>query len=161
MRQQQSTLEIEKIQLIGINIRSFCIQNNIENKSPEEIREHLEQSAHTSYHLKHGIDVENKAIGFEINIKIDPSLAADTVGALSLTASVFAHFRVENLSDFIIIDDKNKNITINRELAVLLVDIAFSTFRGILFERTSNTPFAGLILPIIRPDSLLKGFKQN
>jgi hypothetical protein len=64
------------------------------------------------------------------------------------------HFKVDNMDDCITKNDES--IAIDSTMPAHLVGIAYSTARGIVLERLSNSPFQGLILPIINPYEVLK-----
>ncbi|MCC7026441.1 MAG: hypothetical protein IT265_05770 [Saprospiraceae bacterium] len=63
------------------------------------------------------------------------------------------HYRVENFNDFISEENDIKHIDV--ELGSTLLAIAFSTSRGIILEKTQNTYFRGIILPVVDPVALL------
>lgn len=159
MAQQESKFDVEKVRIVGIETKVFAVKNTINNKSFDEIRSYATTQFSINYGLGYGIDLENNALGVEIGLEVVPALPKDTVGELNLETNIYTHFQIENLSHFTQVNEAEKSIIITNGLAEILVSIAFSTLRGIVFERTFNTPFAGLILPITRPDSLLKGTK--
>ncbi len=64
------------------------------------------------------------------------------------------HFRVDNFQDFVVKDDQG-NVKIHALLGATLLGIAFSTARGIIYERTRGTFLDGVILPVIDPHKLL------
>lgn len=59
------------------------------------------------------------------------------------------HFRVENFQDFV--QEKKGNIQMDAGFVATLLGMAFSTARGIVFERTRGTFFEGIVLPVIDP----------
>lgn len=63
------------------------------------------------------------------------------------------HFMVENFKDFLTEEDGEYKIDL--QLGSTLMAIAYSTSRGIIFERTSNTYFEGIMLPVIDPKNFL------
>lgn len=63
------------------------------------------------------------------------------------------HFLVENMEDLI---KRIKNgIQLDRLLPATLLGMSYSTARGVILERTSNTPFSGIILPAVDPNLIL------
>lgn len=64
------------------------------------------------------------------------------------------HFRVDNLEAFL--ENKEGENKIQGLLGTTLISIAFSTARGIIFEKTLNTPLNGIILPVIDPAAMIK-----
>lgn len=73
------------------------------------------------------------------------------------------HFYVENFKDFIRQSEEGV-VQIDAALGATLLGMAYSTARGIVFERTRGTFFEGVILPVIDPFELLlekKKLKPN
>jgi hypothetical protein len=63
------------------------------------------------------------------------------------------HFHISNMEDCII---KNEDsMKIDSVLSTQVLAIAYSTARGIIYERLLNTPFKETILPIINPYEVL------
>ena len=55
-----------------------------------------------------------------------------------------------------------EDIPVFKELFVAtLAGISYSTLRGIIFEKTSDTPWGGLTLPVINPKLLLESWIEN
>jgi hypothetical protein len=101
---------------------------------------------------------ENKGCRFRLYFKC---VALKNSIELDLTADIGIeyYFKVENFSDFVIKDgDQNK---IDIQLGSTLLAIAFSTSRGIILEKTQNTYFRGIILPIVDPNSVLLEEQEN
>lgn len=64
------------------------------------------------------------------------------------------HFHVQNMEECMTKSDEK--VTIDSTLPSHLIAIAYSTSRGIVYERFINTPYKDTILPIINPYELLK-----
>ncbi len=64
------------------------------------------------------------------------------------------HFKVDNFQDFVEKDEQG-NVMIHALLGATLLGIAFSSARGIIYERTQGTFLDGVILPVIDPHKLL------
>lgn len=62
-------------------------------------------------------------------------------------------FSVSNLGDYISEDVNSKRIDGN--LGVAIMSIAYSTSRGIIFEKITGTALAGSIIPVIDPSKLI------
>jgi len=60
------------------------------------------------------------------------------------------HFKVKELKKFI---DKDQRLDLS--VAASLINIAYSTSRGIILEKTQNTFFHGIILPVVDSTKLL------
>lgn len=65
------------------------------------------------------------------------------------------HFTIENLNDFVEYQDNGENFTVSPTIGATIAGIAYSTSRGIVFDRTQGTDFNGVILPVINPSHLL------
>lgn len=64
------------------------------------------------------------------------------------------HFHVENFKDFVK-EGPGGEVQIDVALGATLLGTAYSTARGIIFERTRGTYFDGVILPVIDPFKVL------
>jgi len=60
------------------------------------------------------------------------------------------HFKVKEMSRFI---DKSQRLALS--VAASLINISYSTSRGIILEKTQNTFFHGIILPVVDSTKLL------
>lgn len=77
---------------------------------------------------------------------------------LSLDYGIEFHFSVENFRDFIK-EEEDGSVKLNADLGATLLGMAYSTARGIVFERTRGTFFDGVILPVLDPYKALLGEK--
>lgn len=95
---------------------------------------------------------ENKGCRFRLFFKC---VAVKKEIELDLTAEIGIefHFMVENFEDFVTKDGEHNKISL--ELGSTLLGIAFSTSRGIILEKTQNTYFRGIILPVVDPVAVL------
>src|SRR5690606_31487377 len=64
------------------------------------------------------------------------------------------HFKIEELNNYYELKEGNFPIFTGLFIATLL-GISFSTARGIIFERLSNTNMQGIILPVVSPQKML------
>lgn len=70
------------------------------------------------------------------------------------------HFKVDNLEDMFTYNEED--VPIFHELFVAtLAGISYSTFRGMIYEKTTNTLWNGITLPVINPSLLLKSWIEN
>lgn len=67
------------------------------------------------------------------------------------------HFIVDNLDEMYETDEKD-NPVFKKTFVATLAGISYSTLRGIIFEKTSNSSFTSLILPVIDPSLLLESW---
>lgn len=63
--------------------------------------------------------------------------------------------RVENFKDLASFDEDKKLVTIDAMLSQTLLSLCYSTARGIIQNDLADTPFAGVILPVVAPTDLL------
>jgi hypothetical protein len=112
------------------NFRVGFSQNSAFNVEMQSVRIRLEI-------LLDGIDQDDKLVGVTGNFGIE------------------FHIHVANFEEFILDPDGIKKIS-NLLLGTLL-SIAYSTARGIVFERTQGTWLNGVILPVIDPKELESG----
>ena len=73
---------------------------------------------------------------------------------LELEYGMEFHFVVDNLSDFILTKEGNP-AQMDVAIAVTLLSMAYSTARGIVYERTRGTFLDGALLPVIDPLKVL------
>lgn len=116
------------------NFRVGFSQNSAFNIELKSVRIRLEI-------VLEGIDQEEKPIGVRGNFGIE------------------FHIHVDNFEDFIK-EDEGVN-KINNLLLGTLLSIAYSTARGIVFDRTQGTHLNGVILPVIDPKELEKGSTES
>lgn len=63
-------------------------------------------------------------------------------------------FEVENILDFLV-DAENKQV-FTGQIVGTLVGICYSTLRGLVYTKLSETNLNGFILPVINPNEILK-----
>ncbi|MGB5819830.1 MAG: hypothetical protein WBG90_10130 [Saonia sp.] len=70
------------------------------------------------------------------------------------------HFEVDNLDKMFTYNEED--IPIFQELFVAtLAGISYSTFRGMIYEKTINSLWNGITLPVINPVRLLQSWIEN
>ena len=70
------------------------------------------------------------------------------------------HFNIKELKSFYKLNENGTPI-FSAILIATLLSIAFSTARGVLYERLSNTIFIKALLPIISPQKMLADRKMT
>lgn len=75
----------------------------------------------------------------------------------NITGTFQFTFRINNLGDLLLPLENEEKVLAQPILSTLLA-ISFSTIRGIVADRTANTPFRGYYLPIVDP---MQFFKQK
>lgn len=93
---------------------------------------------------------------FDIRLEIQIVGQDEQGQALGLKARflILFRFEVDNLADFIQHQDEERT-AIDSKLTLTLLNISYSTTRGMVLSRTQGTFFDGIILPVISPTVFL------
>lgn len=146
MSDKKANVVPDKIHLVSINI----FKANLETS--EEYLESPQKSSSFEFNIGHEIAHnygENRSryrLFFLLN-------ALDTEGAplgVEVEYGIEFHFEVDNFKE-LTKKTKDGQLQIHLDLAATLFGMAYSTARGIVFERTRGTFFDGVILPVIDP----------
>lgn len=108
--------------------------------------------------VEEGFDYDKKIMGITIEVNI--VAMNNAIGELPITGS-YTHeiiFEIDNLHDFIDANTENDSThyLMDATMTVTAISIAFSTIRGIIFNRTQGTSLSSVILPIIDPKEFVK-----
>jgi hypothetical protein len=101
-----------------------------------------------------GFNSDEKNIRIRLNIHLDACDKEKNPIGLQADFGFEFQLHVENMDE--IIEKKEDKTIIDGQFNATILSIAYSTARGILFERTCSTYFNGVILPVINPTILLK-----
>lgn len=135
-------IDPERIHLFHINIVESYIKD-VSQKGDNNFNINIAQT--TMHNLKDE--------RFKIGLFID--LIHDEVTSDAKARFVFDfHFKIDELNNYYELKEDNSPIFTGVFIATLL-GISFSTARGIIFERLSNTNMQGMILPVISPQKML------
>lgn len=138
----------EKIHLFHINIVESSIKD-LPKKGDNNFKINIAQTT------MHNLKDERVKIGLHID------LIHDAVSSDAKAHFVFDfHFRIEELSNYYELKADNSPFFKGVLIATLL-GISFSTSRGIIYERLSNTNMQGMILPIVSPQKMLSLQKKD
>jgi len=103
-----------------------------------------------------GWKIESDEIfGLEINLKDEFLDAQDNSTDAFISGSFQFSFYIKNLQE-LLISPKGKEPLLAQHVLSILLAISFSTIRGIVADRTANTPFSSYFLPIINPNSFFE-----
>lgn len=83
-----------------------------------------------------GLNKEEKPLGLELKYELE------------------FHFKVDNFHDFVHTSE-DKTIQLDGVYGATLLGIAFSTSRGIIYERTRGTFMDGVLMPVVDPMKFL------
>lgn len=100
-------------------------------------------------------DLERTMARFRLYFTLEAQDDNDEPLGVKVEYGIEFHFKVENLSDFTR-EDGEGALQLDAAMGATLLGIAFSTARGIIFERTRGTFFDGVILPVVDPFKVLE-----
>lgn len=133
----------EELHLFHVDI----IESEIIDSGEQKTGEFNLGLAHTIMH-----NLKDQRIKIGLHIKLNPK----NVGAKEKAHFIIDfHFQIMNLTNFYKLNEENRPVFSGLLIASLL-GLSFSTARGIIFERLSNTSLQGIILPVIDPKSMLQ-----
>lgn len=103
-----------------------------------------------------GHDLDRNQVGIMLNTDMmvttgKPAQPAGIAGHFELTFT----FTVDNLPELLIAPDQPDS-PLHPQLVLMLLSVAYSTARGILWTRLAGTPLEGITLPLINPAQLLQ-----
>ncbi|OMP81225.1 hypothetical protein [[Flexibacter] sp. ATCC 35208] len=117
------------------------------------------ETTSSSYNYNFKIDSqyqkEYKIVRLFLEISIQGLDDADQFNGISAGYTHEFVFHVDNLEELVEFDEEKKIVVADGDLGITLAGIAYSTARGIIFDKTQGTLLKGLILPIISPNQLL------
>lgn len=138
---KKSAFDAAKVNFIQLFVR----KSNIDFDSS------LSNDNITGYEMKLGKDIkynfDDKMCRVILDFEFDSS--SDDNEKAKAVFSIEIHFKIENMEELCVHSDTG--VTIDMTLPAHLVGMAYSTSRGIVYERLQSTPFKGLLLPVIDP----------
>ena len=141
MLMSAKTSEDIQFQLVNITIEQFALITD--NYNPKI------QSGGISVAIKFGIDVQKKRVINHIKIQLDQEKK------VFLILETSNHYQI-NPDNWFEIKKTEKQFIIPKDLATHLAMISTGTIRGILFEKTKNTPeITPVVFPLINIQSLV------
>jgi hypothetical protein len=140
-------IEPEKIHMVSLK----TLQGNIsgDNIDPKSIKGYT-----YDFIVGTGIDAEQKIVGIELTVGIKAIGLGDKELPVSGSYKHEAVYHVENLEDFIDLQESEQPPILDSLMNATLIGIAFSTVRGIIFSRTQGTLLNTVILPVVDPKKL-------
>lgn len=146
-----SKVDPSKIALNCINILKSSISSEESFCNNPVIIKHSRVGIHQSSKF----DFVNKLVSIKLDIALNAENNEKQLVDVNGEFCIEFVIRVDNLEEFIE-QGENDTLLINGELGASLMGIVYSTARGIILEKTVNTPLNGVILPVINPATLLK-----
>lgn len=143
-------IQPELIHLTDIQILSANFETS------EDFREHPVRPHEVYFgfgkELAHNLDHGRTRI--RLGVTMEGRDAQESPIGITCRYDLEFHFTVDNFQEFVHKDAQDKTM-IEAVLGATLLGIAFSTARGIIYERTRGTFLDGVILPVIDPQKLL------
>lgn len=138
---KKSAFDATKIDFIQLFVR----KSNIEFDSS------LTNDDITGYEMKLGKDIKysfgDKMCRVILDFEFDSSSSNDKKAKAIFSIEI--HFKIDNMEE--LCEQSDTGVKIDLTLPAHLVGMAYSTSRGIIYERLLSTPFRGLLLPVIDP----------
>jgi len=140
-----------------LSVEDIRIQNASIN-SPQNLATQAHGEFDINISLKPGINVEQKKL-LLVFVCEALSRSKDTGNTIEASCKfeIAYIFHVKNLDD--LTTEQEDHVQVDDELATSLVNIAYSTSRGIIFTRCQGTVFNRLILPVTSTKELTKMLK--
>lgn len=140
---------VKEVKIVPGEINLFhidIVESSVE--VPEKsIRELNINVAHTTMH---NLKDQRMKIGLHINLG-----TKDNPDGGKASFILDFHFQIKNLNNFYELKEDNHPVFSGLLIAALL-GLSFSTARGIIFEKLSNTNLQSIILPVVDPKDMLQ-----
>lgn len=143
--------DIRLVSLEDITIRNATLENHSGKTSVDLSR--LEIAF--QYELNASISIRSKKVQITAEYDIRVADANSEKLEISSRYSIVFLYTVENLAE-LAIPDERKGLSVDDEMLSNLLNITYSTSRGILYTRYLGTLLQGLILPIIATTELFE-----
>ena len=136
----------EDITLLRVNVLNVNIRATKEYMDKPVKHEGLEMKTGSDIALNVSEDACRFRLFFVFDAVNDPKKEIGLKAEIGLEY----HFKVREMNRFI---DKDQRLALS--VAASLINIAYSTSRGIILAKTQNTFFHGIILPVVDSTKLL------
>lgn len=142
---------MDEIKIIPENINLFhlhVVESRITDTIQKKESVYQVNVAHTTMH---NLADKRLKIGLLIDIKNDSTLNKEISNA---HFNIDFHYKITDLKSFYTLDENSTPVFSGLLIATLL-GISFSTARGLIYERLSETNLKGIILPVVSPSKIL------
>ena len=148
-KEKANPVDPKQISILQINVLKSSIE------SPTELQKNDEKMAGYTMSLGNEVnyDLDSKMVRIRLFLSFEGVSNDDEKSGLKGDFNIEYHFLVENLDANI--KKEGESLKMNKTLIATLMGMAYSTSRGIVLERTANTMFKGLVIPIIDPNEAL------
>lgn len=147
---QQLRFDPSKATVANIEIVSFNVDDN-DGK--------YKKTENDNFRVKFQYNIQysksDKIIIVNTDVDVKCITSSEEITDIGGRLIVNFYFKIENLNDYLtIIDGEVPEMNVN--LAVNLVNVAYSTSRGLFFLKSRDTILENLILQIVNPMDLIK-----
>jgi hypothetical protein len=143
--EKQPAIIPEELELFLIEVKESKI---VASKEKEKLNFNL----NVGHSLMHNLPEERLKLDLVVDLQAEAPLSK----IKSLAQFKFAfHFKITNLQNFYELNAEQNPVFYGLLIATLL-GICFSTARGIIYEKLSNTNMQGIILPVVSPQKMLQ-----
>jgi len=155
MKNKSATIIPEKIRIVSINIFRAHMDTT------DAFMEHPVKAEAFDFGISNEMahNVEDKRSRCRIFLSLESHNSDNQPIGLNLDYGIEFHFQIDNFLDFFK-ERKDGGLDMNSNLAATLLAMAYSTARGIVYERTRGTFFDGILLPVIDPYKVLENKHQ-
>lgn len=107
------------------------------------------------YQLIPAISIKSRKVQVQAEYEIKAAKNGDALLDITSKYSIVFLFSIQNLPALAVVKD-NELTSVDQEMLSSLLNIAYSTSRGILYTRFLGTVLEGIILPVLSTADLLK-----
>lgn len=132
----------EEINLFHIDI----LESSVKDLSKKEA---LGFNLHVAHTTMHNLNEQRVKIGLLIDLDTENNIMEGKAHFV-----IDFHYHIQNLNNFYEVKETGE-LLFSGLLISTLIGLSFSTARGIIFERLSNTNLQGVILPVVDPKKIL------
>ena len=147
---QQLRFDPSKASVTNIEIVSFNVDDN-DGK--------FQKTGNSDFHIKFQYSIQysksDKIIIVKTDIVVENDTSSRVITVIGGRLVVNFYFKIENLNDYLTHLEGDES-QMDVSLAVNLVNVAYSTSRGLFFLKSRDTILEDLILPIVNPMDLIK-----
>jgi hypothetical protein len=147
----EEKFNIELISLDSINVISAAL----DNRSGFTTIDHSGLDVSFQYQLIPSVSIRSNKIQVIAEYEIRAARSDSDKLDISSKYSIVFLFSIKNLSELAVLDDTGL-ISIDDEMLSSLLNITYSTSRGILYSRYLGSVLDGVILPVISTADLFK-----
>jgi hypothetical protein len=147
----EEKFNIELVSLDSINVISAAL----DNRSGFTTIDHSGLDVSFQYQLIPSVSIRSNKIQVIAEYEIRAARSDSDKLDISSKYSIVFLFSVKNLSELAVLDDTGL-ISIDEEMFSSLLNITYSTSRGILYSRYLGSVLDGVILPVISTADLFK-----